>query len=65
MNLSETEGEYIKNIVRDFEHCGESGGCESCKCYERMNGTDCTFCELLLIYRNDISKALTNLIDQM
>lgn len=57
--------EYLQNIVEDFEHCGEDGECEVCKAYERLNGTDCTFCELLLTYRNDISNALTKLIDQM
>lgn len=55
-------GEYLQNIVEDFEHCGD---CEVCRAYERLNGTDCTFCELLRAYRNDISNALTKLIDQM
>lgn len=54
--------EYLQNIVEDFEHCGV---CEVCRAYEKLNGTDCTFCELLRTYRNDISNALTKLIDQM
>lgn len=54
--------EYIMNIVQDFEHCGE---CEVCRAYERLNGTDCTFCELLRTYRNDISNAITEVLDKM
>lgn len=65
MNLSYDEHSYLRGIVDSFEKCGEHGGCENCKAYERLNGTECTFCELMLIYRTDISNALTKLIDQM
>ena len=58
--------EYIMNIVQDFEHCGENGGrCSECKANEIINGTDCTFCNLLLVYRSDISNAIDDLIDKM
>lgn len=59
--------EYLQNIVYDFEHCGEDGDCEVCRANERLNGKDCTFCDLLLTYscRNDISNALTKLIDKL
>lgn len=54
--------EYIVNIVQDFERCDE---CSVCKANEIINGIDCTFCDLLMIYRNDISNAVSYLIDKM
>lgn len=57
--------EYILNIVQDFENCGENGKCSDCKANEKINGTDCKFCNLLLIYRNDISNGVSHLIDKM
>lgn len=54
--------EYIVNIVQDFERCDE---CSVCKANEIINGIDCTFCDLLMIYRNDISNAVSHLIDKM
>lgn len=65
MDLTESEQEYLRSILNDFEHCGSKEFCENCNAYEKLNGTQCTVCELLLTYRNDISKALNNLIDQM
>ena len=65
MNLTESEQEYLRNILNDFEHCDSIGFCENCKAYERLNSTQCAVCELLLTYRNDISNAITKLIDQM
>ena len=54
------------NIVQDFEHCDENGGrCSECKAIEKINGTDWTFCNLLLAYRSDISNAIDDLIDKM
>lgn len=59
-----TESDYVRRILNDFEKC-DSKNCEKCKAYEKLNGTQCAVCELLLTYRNDISKALTKLIDNM
>lgn len=58
-----TESDSIRGILNDFEKCDSN--CENCKAYEKLNGTQCAVCELLLTYRNDISKALTKLIDNM
>lgn len=58
-----TESDYIRGILNDFKKCDSN--CENCKAYERLNGTQYAVCELLLKYRNDISKALTKLIDNM
>lgn len=57
-----TMDEYLRNIVRDFEHCD---CCGECKASEKINGTDCTFCQLLMIYKRDISRALNTLMDKM
>ena len=58
-----TESDYIRGILNDFKKCDSN--CENCKAYERLNGTQCVVSELLLTYRNDISNAITKLIDQM
>ena len=65
MNLSEEEHTFLRGIIDGFEHCGSHGGCENCKAYERINDTECTFCELMLSYRTDIANKLTELIDRM
>lgn len=62
MNLNDEE---LIAIVNDFENCGSHGICEKCKCYERLNGTQCTICGLLLTYRNDLADRITELIDKM
>ena len=61
MNLAELD--YIRGILNDFEKCDSN--CENCKAYEKLNGTQCTVCLLLLTYRNDISNAIYKLIVQM
>ena len=63
MDMDLTESDYVRCILNDFEKCDSN--CENCKAYEKLNGTQCAVCELLLTYRNDISKALTKLIDNM
>lgn len=57
--------EELREIVNDFENCGSHDLCEKCKCYERLNGTQCTICDLLLTYRGDLSNRITELIDNM
>ena len=57
--------EYIVNIVQDFENCGENGKCSVCKANEIINGTDCTFCKLLCIYKEDLSRAITEVLDKL
>ena len=63
MDMDLTESDYIWGILNDFKKCDSN--CENCKAYERLNSTQCAVCELLLTYRNDISNAITKLIDQM
>ena len=63
MDMDLTESDYIRGILNDFKKCDLN--CENCKAYERLNSTQCAVCELLLTYRNDISKALAKLIDKM
>ena len=55
--------EYMVNIVQDFERC--DGRCSVCKANEIINGTDCTFCKLLCIYKEDLSRAITEVLDKM
>ncbi len=62
MNLDYDE---IREIVNDFENCGIHGGCENCKCYEDLNDTQCTVCELLMTYRKDLTDKITELIESM
>lgn len=62
MNL---DNEVIRAIVNDFENCGIHGGCENCRCYEKLNSTQCNICDLLLTYRKDITDKITELVDRM
>jgi hypothetical protein len=62
-NLTEDEHAYLKNITDSFGECDSN--CESCKAYEKMNQTDCTFCDLLLTYRIDINRKLNQFIDTL
>ena len=55
--------EYLVNIVQDCERCG--GKCSVCKANEIINGTDCTFCKLLRIYKEDFSRAITEVLDKL
>lgn len=57
--------EELREIVNDFENCGEHGGCENCKCYEVLNSRTCNICDLLLTYRKDISDKIAELIEKM
>lgn len=57
--------EYIVNIVQDFERCDAK--CSVCKANEIINGIgiDCTFCKLLCAYKEDLSRAITEVLDKM
>ena len=55
--------EYMVNIVQDFERCDAK--CSVCKANEIINGTDCTFCKLLCIYKEDLSRAITEVLDKL
>lgn len=57
--------EKIKAIVNDFENCGKHGGCENCRCYEKLNSIQCSICDLLLTYRQDLIDNITHLLDNM
>ena len=54
--------DYVLNILRDFEQCVE---CEHCKANETFNGTEYTFCQLLRTYKDEISRAITEVLDKM
>ena len=63
MWLSPEDEEYLNKIVKDFEVC--KGDCSTCKAFEKINKTDCNFCELLLTYRSHIQCEITRLLDTM
>ena len=63
MDMELTESDYIRGILNDFKKCDSN--CENCKEYERLNGTPCAVCELLLAYRKVMIFQLTKLIDNM
>ena len=64
MDMNLTESDYVRRILNDFEKC-DSKNCENCKAYEKLNGTQCAVCELLLAYRKVMIFQLTKLIDNM
>lgn len=63
MWLSQEDEEYLNKIVKNFENC--KGDCTSCEAFEKINKTDCTFCELLLTYRSHVQCEITRLLDNM
>lgn len=51
-------------IVNDFVNC-ENHSCDNCRCKEILNSTGLHVCDLLVAYRKDMHKRITEWLDKM